>query len=152
MAGEKEKFWNHNHKSRRQYVALEHGTPLLSRQGGDIWFGLSLASVGLGDPIWPLICSLPRHRDLWSSDVKYCQLHCRAVNMFKRSSPLQKENRLRLIVHNSHFTTLYLPVSRRWCGKHYGPPSTKTTSCRLQLIIQESGLETPFRYLGACMP
>ena len=28
----------------------------------------------------------------------------------------------------------------------------KITSCRLQLIIQESDLEIPFRYLGACMP
>ena len=26
------------------------------------------------------------------------------------------------------------------------------TSCRLQLIIQESELESPFRYLRACMP
>ena len=26
------------------------------------------------------------------------------------------------------------------------------TSCRLQLIIQEADLETPFRWLGACMP
>ena len=46
----------------------------------------------------------------------------------------------------------YLSVSCRWCGKHYGPPSIKVTSCRLQLIIQEVDLETPFRCLGACMP
>ena len=46
----------------------------------------------------------------------------------------------------------YLSVSCRWCGKHYGPPSIKVTSCRLQLIIQEADLETPFRCLGACMP
>ena len=26
-------------------------------------------------------------------------------------------------------------VSCWWCGKHYGPPSIKVTSCRLQLII-----------------
>jgi len=28
----------------------------------------------------------------------------------------------------------------------------KVTSCRLQLIIQEADLETPFWCLGACMP
>ena len=48
--------------------------------------------------------------------------------------------------------TLCPSVSHRWCGKHYGPPSIKVTSCRLQLIIQEADLETPFWYLGACMP
>ena len=32
---------------------------------------------------------LPRHHDLGSFDVKYCQIHCRATNMFKRSWPLQ---------------------------------------------------------------
>ena len=36
--------------------------------------------------------------------------------------------------------------------KHYGPPLIKVTSYRLQPIIQEVDLETPFRYLGACMP
>ena len=46
------------------------------------------ASVGLDNPFWPLLCSLPRHHDLWSVDVKYCQIHCRAVYMFKRSWPL----------------------------------------------------------------
>ena len=40
--------------------------------------------------------------------------------------------------------TLYSSVSRRWCGKHYGPPLIKVTSCRLQLIIWEADLETPF--------
>ena len=47
------------------------------------------ASMGLDNPFWPLLCSLPRHHDLWSVDVKYCQVHCRAINMFKRSWPLQ---------------------------------------------------------------
>jgi hypothetical protein len=28
----------------------------------------------------------------------------------------------------------------------------RITSFRLQLIIQEDDLETPFQYLGACMP
>ena len=38
-----------------------------------------LASVGLGNPFWPLICSLPCRHDLWSVDVKYYQTHCRAA-------------------------------------------------------------------------
>ena len=50
---------------------------------------LHFASMGLGNLFWPLICSLPRHHDLWSVDVKYCQVHCRAVYMFKRSWPLR---------------------------------------------------------------
>ena len=112
----------------------------------------SLASVGLGNPFWPLICSLPRHYDLWSFDVKYYQIHCRAADMFKRSWPLQNSN-LPLILIWSWFTkTLCSSASCWWCGKHYGPPSIKVTSCRLQLIIQEADLETPFWYLGACMP
>lgn len=41
---------------------------------------------------WPLICSLPCHHDLWSLDVKYCQIRCRAADMFKRSWPLQDIN------------------------------------------------------------
>ena len=58
-----------------------------------------------------------------------------------------------LILIWSWFTkTLCSSVSRRWCGKHYGPPSIKVTSCRLQLIIREADLENPFWYLGACMP
>ena len=72
-----------------QYVALEHGTCLHSCRVGDISFRFSLASVGLGDPFWPLIFSLPCHYDPWSFDVKYCQIHCRAADMFKRSWPLQ---------------------------------------------------------------
>ena len=35
---------------------------------------------------------------------------------------------------------LSFSVSCRWCGKHYGPPSIKITSCRLHLIIQEDDL------------
>ena len=55
----------------------------------------------------------------------------------------------KILIHNK--TSCY-SVSCRWCGKHYGPPSIKVTSCRLQLIIQEVDLETPLWYLGACMP
>ena len=40
----------------------------------------------------PLICSLPRHHDLWSTDVKYFQDHYRAANLFKRSWPLLIHN------------------------------------------------------------
>ena len=68
-----------------------------------VWVGTShlvftLASVGLGYLVWPLICSFPCHHDPWSFDVKYCQVRCRAADMFKRSWPL-KRNNLRLIVH-----------------------------------------------------
>ena len=60
---------------------------------------------------------------------------------------------LPLILIWSWFTkTLCSSISCRWCGKHYGPPSIKITSCRHQLIIQEANLETPFWYLGAYMP
>ena len=71
---------------------------------------ISFASVGLGDPVWPLICSLPRHYDLWSIDVKYCQIRCRAVDMFKRSWPL-RDNNLPLL---SHIILIHniLPLSR----------------------------------------
>ena len=151
MAGGKRKFWNHNHKSCRQYVALEHGTLLLSCQGGNIslhfhwppWVRVILFDLSFAHFLVTMTSDLLMSNTANSTIVpSICS---------KRSWPL-KENRPHLIVHKSHFTTLYLPVSRRWCGKHYGPPSTKTTSCRLRLIIQESGLETPFRYLGACMP
>ena len=63
----------------RQYVALEHGTCLHSCRVGDISSRSSLVSVGLDNPFWPLICSLPRHHDLWSVDVKYCQIHYCAI-------------------------------------------------------------------------
>ena len=53
-----------------------------------------------------------------------------------------------IVIHNK----LCSFVSHRWCGKHYGPPSIKVNSCRLQFIIWEADLETPFWYLGACMP
>ena len=45
-----------------------------------------------------------------------------------------------ILIHNKKLCS---SVSCRWCGNHYGPPSIKVTSCRLQLIIQEVGLETP---------
>ena len=120
----------------RQYVALEHGTFLHSCQVGDISSHFLLASMGLGNPFWPLICSLPRHHDLRSFDVKYCQIHCRAANMFKRSWPLQFSTLLWFSTDPNSQTWCSF-VSCWWCGKHYGPPSIKVTSCRLQLIIQE---------------
>jgi len=82
----------------RQYVVLEHGTCLNSCLGGDISSRFSLASMGLSDHVWPLIYSLPCHHDLCSFDVKYCQVHCRGTDMFKRSWPLQNNN-LPLINH-----------------------------------------------------
>ena len=96
----------------RQYVALEHGTCLHSCLGGDISSCFLLASMGLGDPVWPLICSLPHHYDLWFIDVKYCQIRCRAADMFKRSWPLQNNN-LPLLSHIVLIFSLYL-VSMMW--------------------------------------
>ena len=66
------------------------GTCLHSCWVEDISSRFLLASVGLGDPFWPLIFSLPRHHDPWYVDVKYCQIHCRATDMFKRIWPLKK--------------------------------------------------------------
>ena len=107
----------------RQYVALEHGTCLHSCRVGDISSRFSLASVGLGNPFWPLIWSLPRHHDLRSFDVKYCQIHCRVADMFKRSFPLQFSTSLWFSV-GPYSLSSCSSISCRWCGKHYGPPST----------------------------
>ena len=113
---------------------------------------LHFATMGLGNLFWPLVCSLPRHHDLWSVDVKYCQVHCRAVHVFKRSWPLQISTFLCFSYGPDSQQTLCSSVSCRWCGNHYGPPSIKVTSCRLQLIIQEVGLETPYGTLEpACL-
>ena len=87
--------------------------------------------------------------------IFWCQilpnpLSCRQYVQEKLTSA---DFKLPLILIWSWFTkTLCSSVSCRWCGKHYGPPLIKVTSCRLQLIIQEADLETPFWYLGACMP
>ena len=113
---------------------------------------LHFASAGLDNPFWPLICSLPRHHDLWSIDVKYCQNHYLCLYMLKRSWPLQISTFLWFSYDPDSQKTLCFFVSCWWCGKQYGPPSIKVTSCRLQLIIQEADLETPLWYLGACMP
>ena len=95
----------------QQYVALEHGTCLHSCRVGDISSHFSLASMGLDNPFWPLICSLPRHHDLWSVDVKYYQVHCRAVYMFKRSWPLQVSTFL-WFSYNPDSLKHYVPLSR----------------------------------------
>ena len=94
----------------RQYVALEHGTCLHSCRVGDISSHFPLASLGLGNPFWPLICSLPRRHDLWSIDVKCCQTHCRVVYMFKRSWPLQVSTSL-WFSSNPNSQKHYVPLS-----------------------------------------
>ena len=81
--------WNQHHCCVGSMSLLNMALVCISCRVGDISSRFSLASVGLGNPFWPLICSLPRHHDLWYIDVKYCQIHCRAANMFKRSWPLQ---------------------------------------------------------------
>ena len=106
---------------------------------GFVWSYLT-SHLLIATSSWPLI----HWRQILPTPLS-CRRYVQEKLTFER-------NHLCLIVHKSYFTTLSLPVSCRWCGKHYGPPSTKITSCRPQLIIQESDLETPFRYLGACMP
>jgi len=92
----------------------------------------------IASSLWPLIYR-----------CQYCQIHCHAADMFKRSWPLHNNN-LPLL---SHIILIHniLPLSHV-NDVYYGPPSIKVTSCRLQLIIQEVDLETPFWCLGACMP
>ena len=73
--------------------------------------------------LWPLIIWPPNT----TKSVIVPPICSREVDLCKYNPPL--------IFHAK--TNLSLPVSHRWCGKHYGPPSIKITSCRLQLIIQE---------------
>ena len=82
----------------RVWVGISH---LVSHQLPWVWVTLFL----------PLIYSLPCHYDLCSFDVKYCQVHCCAADMFKRSWPLQNNNlpltpHIILVHHN------ILPLSR----------------------------------------
>ena len=67
--------------------------------------------MGLGKLFWPLICSLPRHHDRWYFDVKYCQIHFHAINMFKRSWPLQISTFL-WFSSNPDSQRHYVPLSR----------------------------------------
>ena len=90
--------WNHNNRRVGNMSLLNMALVCIRVWVGTSHLIFSLASVGLGDPVWPLICSLPCHHDLWSLDVKYCQIHCRAADMFKRSWPLHNNN-LPLITH-----------------------------------------------------
>ena len=54
-----------------------------------------------------------------------------------------------LVLIHKNITFLYLMLMM-W--ETLWPSFDEVSSCRLQLIIQESDLETPFKYLGACMP
>ena len=149
MVGEK---WNHR-RCRRQYVALEHGTCLHSCRVGDIssrfftlppwvWiipFDLSSAYCLVTMTSDPLMSNTAKSTVvpfMCSREVGLCE--------YQPSSDSHT-----ILIHNK---TSCSSVSCRWCGKHYGPPSIKVTSCRLQLIIQEADLETPLWYLGTCMP
>ena len=67
---------------------------------------VTFSSMGLGNLFWPLIFSFPRHHDLRSFDVKYCQIQCRATDMFKRS--FQSSSNLRLVLVHFH----HVPLSR----------------------------------------
>ena len=149
MVGEK---WNHR-RCCRQYVALEHGTCLHSCRVGDIssrffalppwvWiipFDLSSAH-GLvtmtSDPLMSNTAKSTVVPSICSREVGLCKYQPSSVSHM-------------VLIHNK---TLCSSVSCRWCGNHYGPPSIKVTSCRLQLIIQEVGLETPYGTLEpACL-
>lgn len=133
-------------QSSRQYVTLEHGTPLFR-----VWVGsshlvfTSLRGFGLSYLTSHLLIALsPWPLLIW------CQIlpnppSCRQYVQEKLTSALVQPS---LTSHTNHFFS----ASRRWCGKHHGPPSIKVLSRRLQLIIRERDLETPFRCLGACMP
>ena len=149
MVGEK---WNHR-RCRRQYVALEHGTCLHSCRVGDI----SSRCFTLPPWVWVIpfdlsstLCLFIMTFDLLMSNtaksIVVPPICSREVDLctYQPSSDTHM-----ILIHNK---TSCSSVSCRWCGKHYGPPSIKVTSCRLQLIIQEVDLETPFWYLGACMP
>ena len=83
------------------------------------------ASMGLGNLFWPLICSLPHHHDLRSLDVKYCQIQCRITVVFKRSFPLHLSTSLWFSVDPNSLSS-FSSISCRWCGKNYGPPSTRS--------------------------
>ena len=118
----------------RQYVSLEHGSCLHSFQVGDISSCFSLASVGLGDPFlashllfasssWPLI--------FWCQILPNPVSCCRYVQE-KLTSTVST---LLWFSTDPDSQKLCSSVSCRWCGKHYGPPSIKVTSFRLQLII-----------------
>ena len=106
-------------------------------------FGWSLLTSHLlfASSSWPLI--------FWCQILPN-PLSCRQYVQEKLTST---NSNLPLILIWSCFTkTLCSSVSCRWCGKHYGPPSIKVTSCRLQLIIQEADLETPSSTLEpACL-
>ena len=149
MVGEK---WNHR-RCRRQYVALEHGTCLHSCRVGDISSRcFTFASMGLGNLFWPLICSLPRHHDLWSVDVKYCQVHCRAVHVFKRSWPLQISTFLCFSYGpNSQQNVMFLClVSMMW--ESLWPTFDQGHFLSTSTHYPGSWSRDSLWYLGACMP
>ena len=103
--------WNQHH-CRVGSMSLLNMALVCIRVGLGIYHLIfSLASMGLGDPFWPLIHSFPRHHDLWSINVKYFQTHCRAIYMFKRSWPLQVSTYLWFSsAHDSQ--KHYVPLSR----------------------------------------
>ena len=148
MVGEN---WNHR-RCRRQYVALEHGTCMNSFRVGDIssrFFNLPLWVWVIPFDLSSALCLTIMTSDLLMSNTSKSiimpPICSREVDLCK----FQPSSNSHLILIQK---TLCFSVLHRWCGKNYGPPSIKVTSCRLQLIIWEDDLETPFWYLGACMP
>ena len=148
MVGEK---WN-------QYRRPVDSMSLLNMALVCIRFGLGTSHLTLYLPPWVWVSFLTSHLLFASSPwplIFWCQilptpLSCHSYVQEKLTSV--NINPPLILIWSWFTNTLCSSVSCRWCGKHYGPPSIKVTSCRLQLIIQETNLETPFWYLGACMP
>jgi len=102
--------WSHNHCRVGSMSLLNMALLCLC-----VWVGTSHLIFHLPPWVWvilfwPLICSLPRHHDFWCVDVKYCQVHYRAADMFKRSWPLLIYNPPSDI--SFWFTTTVFPLSR----------------------------------------
>ena len=89
---------------------------------------LHFAFVRLDNPFWPLLCSLPCHHDLWSIDVKYCQIHYFVAICSREVDLCKVSTFLWFSFDPDSQKTSCSSVSCRWCGKHYGPPSIKVTS------------------------
>ena len=148
MAGEK---WNQNHCHVGSLLLLNMALVCLRVKLGTSHlvftclhgFGWSFLTSHL------LFASLP-----WPL-IRWCQMlpNSLSCRLYVQENLTSASTNLPLILIWLRFTkTLCSSVSCRWCGKNYGPPLIKVTSCRLQLIIQEDALETPFWYLRAYMP
>ena len=134
----------------RQYVTLEHDTFLQFVSGWDI-FTLSLCLHGFGKSVCLSFDYQFCHHNLWS----YLS---RMLPNSRVVSPIcSRENPSAVCtfpdpLFQSWFTLIWPSL---FCVDDVGFIMTllrRITSCRLQLIIWEVDLKTPFWYLRACMP